>query len=62
MRPIKRITHLRQEQRRLRQREAELGKLIRRDWKSIRNTLHPSLLGRELLSSCTSWIGKKLMS
>jgi|GEM_PF-1760627 hypothetical protein len=62
MRKIKRITHLKKEQRRLRRREAELEKAIRGDWKTIRQTLEPAALAKEAISSCTAWIGRRLLS
>lgn len=62
MRKIKRISHLRKEQARLQQRQAELEKAIRNDWITIRQTLQPATLAKEALTSCTSWIGNKLLS
>lgn len=62
MRKIKRIPHLRFEQLRLRQRETELEKAIREDWKTIRHTLQPAGLAQEALSSCMARIGRKLLS
>jgi hypothetical protein len=61
MRKIKRITHLRSEQKRLLQREAELEKVIRKDWKTLHHNFEPGGLAREALSTCTDWLGRKLL-
>ncbi|HTR28253.1 MAG TPA: hypothetical protein VMH27_03225 [Puia sp.] len=62
MRTIKRLSHLRKEQRRLRERRAELERNIRSDWMLIRRTLEPAGLAREALHSASAWVGKQLLT
>ncbi|HTI10561.1 MAG TPA: hypothetical protein VL832_18460 [Puia sp.] len=62
MRKIKRITHLRQEQKRLHRREEELAKILHEDWKAIRKDWQPGNLAQEVLSSAGGWIGRTLLS
>lgn len=62
MRKIKRISHLRQEQKRLHRREEELAKILREDWKDIRKNWQPGDLAQEALSSAGGWIGRTLLS
>jgi hypothetical protein len=59
MRTIKRMSHLRSEQKRLRRQAADLEKELRGDWRSIRRHFEPAGLAREALSSAVSLIGRK---
>lgn len=62
MRTIKRLSHLRKEERRLRERRAELERNIRSDWMLIRKTLEPAGLAKEALHSASAWVGKQLIA
>jgi hypothetical protein len=62
MRKIKRISHLQKEQQRLRREGRDMERTIRQDWQTICRGLQPATLAREALSSCTAWIGKKILS
>ena len=62
MKKIKRISHLQRERRRLRRRGDEMEKSIRQDWHGICRELQPATLAREALTSCTTWIGRKIFS
>jgi hypothetical protein len=62
MRKIKRISHLRKEERRLRERRAELERNIRSDWMLIRKTLEPGGLAKEALHSASNWVGRQLVA
>ncbi len=62
MRKIKRISHLRQEQKRLHRREEELAKILHQDWKAIQKNWQPGDFARETLSSAGGWIGRTLLS
>ena len=62
MRTIKRLSHLRKERRRLRERRAELERNIRSDWMLIRKTLEPAGLAKDALHSASAWVGKQLFT
>ena len=62
MRKIKRISHLYKEQLRLHRQREEMGKAIRHDWQALSRGFQPATLAREALASCTTWIGKKILS
>jgi len=62
MKKIKRISHLQKERQRLRRRGDDMEKAIRQDWHSICRELQPATLAREALTSCTTWIGRKIFS
>jgi hypothetical protein len=58
---IKRLSHLRSEQKRLRNRKADLEKAIRQDWGDLWHHFQPASLAREALGSWTAWLGNKLL-
>lgn len=62
MRKIKRVSHLYKEQLRLHRQREEMEKAIRHDWQALSRGLQPATLAREALASCTTWIGKKILS
>jgi hypothetical protein len=62
MRKIKRLSHLKREERRLREHRAELEQNIRSDWMLIRATLEPAGLAREALRSASNWVGKQFLA
>ena len=62
MKKIKRLSHLRKEERRLRERRAELERNIQSDWALIRGTIEPAGLAKEALLSASAWIGKQLIA
>lgn len=62
MRKIKRLSHLRKEERRLRERRADLERNIQSDWLLIRRTLEPGSLAKEALRAGSAWVGKKLFT
>jgi hypothetical protein len=62
MRKIKRISHLQKEKQRLRREGDHMEKTIRHDWQTICRGIQPSTLAKEALSSCTTWVGKKIFS
>lgn len=62
MRKIKRLSHLKREERRLRERRAELERNIRSDWMLIRKTLEPAGLAKEALHSASNWVGRQLLA
>jgi hypothetical protein len=57
MNKIKHISQLYSEQLRLQKHEEDLEKNIRKDWKEVKESMHPKNLGKEILSAC---INKKL--
>jgi len=62
MRQIKRLSHLYKEQLRLRRRREEMEHTLRRDWQSLTNGFQPATLAREALTSCSVWLGKKILT
>lgn len=62
MRKIRRLSHLKKEERRLREHRAELERNIRSDWMLIRKTLEPAGLAKEALHSASNWVGKQLLA
>jgi hypothetical protein len=62
MRKIKRLSHLKREERRLRGHRAELERNIRSDWMLIRKTLEPAGLAKEALHSASYWVGKQVLA
>ena len=62
MRKIKRLSHLRSEQKRLRERRVALEKAINNDVYKIRYTLKPLALARETLLSYVASVGRRLLS
>ncbi|MDO6429486.1 hypothetical protein Q4E93_02725 [Flavitalea sp. BT771] len=62
MRKIKHISHLQKEKQRLRREGRDMERTIRRDWQTLYKDLQPATLAKEALSSCTTWIGKKILS
>jgi hypothetical protein len=59
MKTIKRMSHLRNEKKRLHRRADDLERDLREDWRSIRRHFEPAGLAREALSSAVSLIGRK---
>jgi len=62
MKKIKRIAHLEKEKQRLRRRGEDLERAIRYDWQDLCHSLAPVSLAKDALVSCTTWIGKKILS
>jgi hypothetical protein len=50
------------EQLRLHRQREEMERTIRHDWQALSRGLQPATLAREALASCTTWIGKKILS
>jgi len=62
MRKIKRLSHIYKEQLRLQRQREDMEKTLRHDWQSLARGFQPATLAKEALSSCTNWLGKKILS
>ncbi len=62
MRKIKRLSHLYKEQLRLRRQREEMERTLRHDWQSLTSGFQPATLAKEALSSCSTWLGKKIFT
>jgi hypothetical protein len=61
MKKIKRIAHLRYEQKKLARRQAGLEQAIREDWDDLRHHFEPAAYAKDAVFSGLAWLGQRLL-